>query len=219
MRLRIFATAILTALFGFALAGPASAAPTKADTTWMVAAHQSNLTEIAAGKAAAQKATSAGVKDAAAMFVTMHTDLDMKLTAAAQKLSVSLPATPSADQQATLARVGAMSGTAFDTAWVASQIAGHRMTIAATQKELASGSDATVLTLAKGAAPVIAQHLVTLEKLAGVPVTVQAGTGGQATANPTSFGGYPVWALLLVGLILAGAGVRRLTLARASARG
>lgn len=219
MRLRLFLTAVLTALVGLALAGPASAAPTKADTTWMVAAHQSNLTEIAAGKAAAQKASSAGVKDAAAMFVTMHTDLDMKLTAAAKKLGVTLPTAPSAAQQAVLASVGAKSSEAFDTAWVASQIAGHRVALAGTQKELATGSDATVLGLAKAAAPVIEQHLVTVEKLAGVPVTVQAGSGGQAAGLSTSSESYTARALLLLGLVLAGVGARRVMVTRTSARG
>ncbi len=219
MRLRIFVVAVLAVLVGFVTPGSALAAPTSVDTTWMVAAHQSNLTEIAAGKAAGQKATSTGVKDAGAMFVTMHTDLDAKLTAAAQKLGVTLPAAPTAAQQATLARVGALSGTAFDTAWVASQIAGHREAIAATAKELASGSDTAVLALAKAAAPVIASHLVTVEKLAGVPVTVQAGTGGQAAAvSSSSASGYQVWILLLTGLVLAGAGTRRITRTRTRTR-
>lgn len=220
MKLRIFLAALLTALLGFALAGPASAAPTKQDTTWMAAAHQSNLTEIAAGKAAAQKATSTGVKNAAAMFVTMHTDLDAKLTAAAKQLGVTLPAAPSADQQATLARVGALSGATFDTAWVASQIAGHKMAIAATQTELASGSDATVLGLAKAALPIIEGHLVTVNALAGTPAAVHAGTGGQAaTPLSTSSAPYALWALLLLGLVLVGAGTRRVMVTRSSARG
>lgn len=217
MRLRIFVAVILTAVVGFALAGPASAAPTRQDTAWMAAARQTNLTEIAAGKAAAQKASSAGVKDAAAMFVTMHQDLDKKLAAGAQKVDLTLPTAPSAAQQATLTRVGAQSGQAFDAAWVASQIAGHREAIAATQKELASGSDPTVLALAKSALPVFQQHLATVEKLAGNPATVQAGTGGQAAGLSTSSDGYRVWVLLL-GLVLAGAGARRLIIARSSAR-
>ena len=42
------------------------------DRAWMIAAHQSNLTEITAGKAAQQKATTQKVRDLGAMSIRDH---------------------------------------------------------------------------------------------------------------------------------------------------
>jgi putative membrane protein len=200
--IRAVAVAALGAVLLLVGAGTASAAPSPQDTTWMVAAHQSNLTEIAAGQAAQQKATSQQVKDLGAMFIQMHTALDADLTAAAKTLGVSLPDAPTASQQATLASVAAKSGAAFDSAWVTSQIAGHRTTLAATQKEVSSGSDATVVKLATAATPVVQQHLTALLALPEAPSSVQAGTGGQAASDRTP------WLLALAAMgaaLLAGA--------------
>src|SRR3954468_17118545 len=155
------------------------AAVSSQDRTWMVAAHQSNRTEIAAGKAAQQKATSQKVRDLGAMFIRDHTANDTKLTAAAKKLGVSLPSSPNAQQQAALKSVSAKSGAAFDSAWISSQITGHKQTLAATDTEISSGSDATVLSLAKATRPVVAHHLEELQAAGGGSVSsVGAGAGG-----------------------------------------
>lgn len=60
------------------------------------AAHQSNLTEIAAGTSAQAKATREQVKDLGAMFVEMHTALDKDLTAGAKALNVTFRRSPCA---------------------------------------------------------------------------------------------------------------------------
>src|SRR5437763_1010470 len=85
------------------------------------------------------------------------------------------PGTPNAQQRATLASVSAKSGAAFDSAWIASQITGHRAALAATDKEIANGSDATVLKLAKASRPIIAKHYNELTSGSGSPTGVGAG--------------------------------------------
>jgi putative membrane protein len=194
------------------LAGPAQAAPTSQDVTWVQAAHQSNLAEIAAGTAAQQQATTPEVKQLGAMFVQMHTELDAALTPVAQQLGIELPAEPTPDQKAQLAAVQANTGRAFDTAWIAQQIGSHSTTLAATQQELKAGSDPTVLAQAQAATPVVQQHLDELRTVAqqyGVPTSVPAGNGGQAAAD-----GMPAasWALIGVGglaLVAGAAGIAR----------
>lgn len=199
----------LTALV--TVAGTASAAPSQQDTAWMVSAHQSNLAEIAAGTAAQQSATTDTVKSLGQMFVQMHTDLDAKLTAAAQQLGVQLPDAPSPAQQQSLAAVTAKTGPAFDSAWIAQQLAAHQASRAAGQKELTQGSDPAVKALAEAAAPVVQQHLDSLKQAAGqygVPTEVQAGSGGQAAAMPWSSG--IGLALAAVGMVLVAAGALHL---------
>lgn len=213
--IRVMAALLVLGAMGVFGAATASAAPNSQDQTWMVAAHQSNLAEIAAGTAAQQQASSQSVRDLGAMFVQMHTTLDANLKSAAGTLGVALPSAPTPAQQQSLAAVKAKTGTAFDTAWVAQQIAGHRNTLAATQAELSSGSDATVLALARAATPVVQSHLTALLKLSGTtPSAIPAGSGGQAAllvAYSTQPSDQPVTAVALLAaagaaLLLASAG-------------
>jgi putative membrane protein len=178
--------------------GMVSAAPSDQDTTWMVAAHQSNLTEIAAGNAAAAQATTDAVRQLGQMFVTMHTQLDADLTAAADQLGVTLPDSPTPAQQQTLATVQAQQGVAFDSAWLASQISGHRATLDATHTEQQAGSDEAVLALANAAEPVIAQHLE----------QVTAASGGSTELAATGFPTAEV-ALVAIGLVAFGSALVR----------
>lgn len=184
----VVAAAVMVGAFLFTI-GSAVAAPSDQDRTWMIAAHQSNLAEIAAGTSAQSHATTPEVKNLGAMFIKNHTALDNSLKDAAQQLGVPLPSAPTAEQQAQLAQVEANSGQAYDTAWIAQQIGGHSATVAATQRELANGTDSTVLQLARTAAPVVQQHLVELRNAAaqyGVPTSVPGGTGGQAAHEDTA---------------------------------
>ncbi|MGY1624251.1 DUF4142 domain-containing protein [Geodermatophilus sp. SYSU D00965] len=198
-------------------AGPALAAPSDQDVTWMQAAHQSNLAEIAAGNAAQQAATTPEVRDLGAMFVQMHTQLDQQLTQAAQQLGVELPGEPTAEQQQQLAAVQQNSGQEFDTAWIAQQIGSHSTTLAATQREIQNGSDQTVLQLAQAATPVVQQHLSQLRDAAqkyGVPTSVPGGTGGQAAGDGLGTTG---WVLTGVGALALAAGTAGLVRRRATA--
>lgn len=196
LRRMIALTGAVVASLTFA-ALPASAAPSEQDTQWMVAAHQSNLAEIAAGTVAQSRATTATVRDLGAMFVEMHTALDADLTAAAQQLGVALPPTPSAAQQQALAAVEANPGAAFDSAWIAQQLQSHAASLANGQRELQQGSDPVVLALAQASAPVVQSHydaLVTASAQYGTPDRVEAGSGGQSTnTNDTT-----TMALLLI---------------------
>lgn len=163
-------------------AAPAAAAPSEQDQAWMVAAHQSNLAEIAAGTAAQENAVSEDVREMAAMLIADHQALDADLTAAAQQFGVQLPGEPSAEQQATLQQVLTNQGEAFDAAWIAAQIDGHRASLAAGQQEIASGSDPAAIALAQAAAPVVQGHLDHLLGLAGqVPGLVPSGTSAPET--------------------------------------
>jgi putative membrane protein len=185
--------------------GVAAAAPSDQDRAFLVAAHQSNLTEIQAGKAALQKSSNDVVRRHGQLFIRDHTRLDADLRAVAQDLNVSLPSRPSAAQRATLATVSAQSGAAFDAAWLRSQLAGHRQARADGQRELAQGSDAQVKKLAQAAAPVIQMHLDMLEEATGSASGVAAGNGGQAATRPAGRTALGTTLLGLGGAFVAGA--------------
>src|SRR3712207_4098106 len=100
----------------------ASAAPSEQDTTYMQAAHQSNLAEIATGRLAQQKAASQEVKGLGARWVEDHTRLDSALQDAAAALNVDLPDAPNAEQRALARRYEAASGEQFDALWIPTQM-------------------------------------------------------------------------------------------------
>lgn len=178
------------------------AAPNAQDRAFLVAAHQSNLAEIAAGQAAQQKATTQVVREHGQLFIRDHTRLDATVRQVAARLNVELPNAPSPAQRASLAAVTAKSGAAFDAAWLQQQLASHRASLAAGNKELAQGQDATVKGVASASAPVVKMHLSMLAQATGTdPSGVDAGTGGQAADG--SGGIRTGWVLLGLGLVAA----------------
>jgi putative membrane protein len=204
-------TAARLAVLAAALACPAllssrtwQAAPgaSEQDRTFLVAAHQSNLAGIAAGRAAEQKGSSAGVRGLGARLAADHRALDASLQKVAGQLSVSLPPTPDAAQQRQLAAVSARSGAAFDRAWIASRIADHRQTTAAGQTELSAGTNSQVKGLARAAAPVVRTHLDMLRRLGGHDGTGVSADGALAAAGPAWWRSRAAWVLTAVGLVL-----------------
>ena len=194
-----------------------AAAPSAQDKSLLIAAHQSNLTEIAAGQAAQQKATTSVVRQHGQIFIRDHTRLDATVKQVAQSLGVDLPTTPNAEQQATLKSVSAKSGAAFDQSWLTTQLAGHIATLAGGTKELQQGTDPTVKNLASSSAPVVKEHIAMLQQATGAaPSGVNAGTGGQAADSST--GGIRTgWVLLGLGLVAAAGSLTLLRPRRATA--
>jgi putative membrane protein len=212
-RAAIAAAALVSFPIASSVAFPAvaAAAPTVSaqDKAFLVAAHQSNLSEIAAGNVAEQKATSSAVREHGRLFIQDHARLDGNLKAVASALEVALPSQPTAQQRSVLASVSAKTGNAFDRAWVSAQITGHRQAIALGKQELASGTNARVIALDKAAAPVVASHLQMLLSTAGA-TSVHAGMGGASFGSGANKA-LP-WALVVGGAAatcLGIAGLRR----------
>ncbi|RFU40337.1 DUF4142 domain-containing protein [Actinomadura logoneensis] len=134
------------------------------DRAWLAQAHQGNVAEIEAGQLAQDKSGSAQVQNEGATLLKDHTQLDQQVVTTAERLGVSLPTTPTADQAAQQQQLGALTGSEFDNQFVSSMITAHEQAIAATQNEAAHGSDPAVVALAKQSAPVMQQHLTMLKQ-------------------------------------------------------
>ncbi|WP_229072729.1 DUF4142 domain-containing protein [Actinoplanes sp. DH11] len=128
------------------------------DAGYLVAAHQVNLAEIAAGRIAFTKSADRGIKDIAVTFIRDHIVMDAKLTQVARELRVSLPTAPTEEQQALARRYQAAGTDTFDEYFVATQLAAHRESLKKTRTAAAESDNAEVRELAAGAAPVIASH-------------------------------------------------------------
>lgn len=185
----------LTAIAGLMLLGlaPATAAqaaaqPSDQDKQYLEAIHQVNLFEIKAGELAQQQAEDEQVKKLGEMFVTDHTQLDQSVQSTASSLGVSLPDSPSQDQQAVLDQLQNANGSEFDTQWVTAQLTAHNQAIQATETEIAQGSESSVKQIAETALPVLQAHLDELTALAqslGIPVPNASSGSPGGSASPT----------------------------------
>ncbi|WP_067508034.1 DUF4142 domain-containing protein [Actinoplanes sp. TFC3] len=211
--------AVCTAVAGllFLPGTPASAAPSGQDSTYLKAAHQSNLAEIAGGRLAQSKGTDQQVKDLGGRFVTDHTRLDNALQQTASALGVDLPDAPNAQQQALATRYQSASGDDFDALFVSTQMDAHMTALTLGRTEVARGSDAQAKQAAQDAAPVIQSHHDALDAAArdlGVPTGVNSGTGGQAGRGAISTSALSLLALGAL-LIMSAAVLLRRRSARA----
>ncbi|NXY93239.1 DUF4142 domain-containing protein [Streptomyces sp. BR123] len=130
------------------------------DKEFVVAAHQSNLAEIAAGEDARKNAQDSCVKNVGAALVKDHTKLDADLKALADKMNISLPATPTPEQEQHLKGVQQKAGSPdYDEAWLTAQEAGHKTTLALIDKQIDQGDNKDVTAAANKARPIVARHL------------------------------------------------------------
>ncbi|MGW2773664.1 DUF4142 domain-containing protein [Streptomyces olivaceoviridis] len=200
MRKRPVAAAVAAvALCGTAAPHAFAQRPAGQDETFLIQVHQGNLAEIAAGQDAGRHATSKCVKQVGAVLVRDHTKLDADVKTLADKLKVRLPASPSAEQKKQLAAVQAKAGTsAYDAAWLRTQEAGHRQTLALIDQEIKAGKNSQVVAAARSARPVVAMHLDMVRGgtchmaghtgmagagTSGDPATVEADTAAAGTAG------------------------------------
>lgn len=134
------------------------------DRSWLIAAHQGNLAEIASGNLAAEKGHTDAVRKAGRMLTKDHATLDSKLRPVAQELGVKLPTKPNAEQQQEAKELKSLSGTQFDQTWTHTEADGHVKTIELTEREIQHGSVPQVKQLAQSALPVLKKHLNTLQQ-------------------------------------------------------
>lgn len=144
----------------------ASPAASSQDSHWLIAAHQTNLAEIKAGKLAAQTGHANAIRNAGRMLATDHAALDAKLKPVAQQLGVKLPNKPNTTQRDQMKSWRGMMGVKFDAAWAHDEADGHVRAIEVTERETQHGSLPQVKQLAQAALPVLKKHLRVLHAAA-----------------------------------------------------
>jgi putative membrane protein len=199
----------MAVVLGSSPAGWAQAqAPSEQDTTFMKAQQETNLAEISLGKVVMERAASADVRTLAGELVKGHEAVMQENMALSQRLGIEMPQAPNAKQQAMAEHVKSLSGAAFDKAYVDGQVEGHTTSVAAAEKEIATGAHPDVKAFATGYLPKAQNHLRMAQTL---QTQLQAaGTGAETLPRTGSATGL----LAVVGLGLALLG----TLARLGTR-
>lgn len=135
------------------------------DETFLLKTSVSNTAEVSAGNLALSKATNPAVKAFAAHMVSEHTTAqnDLKLISN----NVGFPVKDSIDpaHQAIAAQLSALSGRAFDSAYMHNQVTDHKATVTIFQAEQSNGSHREVLNFANTNLPHIQMHLVRADSI------------------------------------------------------
>ncbi|XVV10107.1 DUF4142 domain-containing protein [Actinoplanes sp. CA-131856] len=198
-----------------------------ADMTLLNGVRQAGLWEIPAGQMAAEKGSSAKVRQVGTMIAQQHVDLDQLVVDAANKLGAGIPSTPTAQQQGWLGEMQKNKGIQFDQIFVTRLRAAHGKIFPVIGAVRSSTRDPVVRGLADRANIFVMNHmkmlestgLVQYEKLppAAMPPAEDVSGLGIAAANAGVSGpvsGTVLWTLLAGAVGLAGLTVFRLLRAR-----
>jgi putative membrane protein len=140
-------------------AAPALAALSAADKTFATEAAHGGLAEVQMGQLAIQKASSPQVKQFAQRMVQDHTQANQELMQLGKSENLTLPTQIDATHKSEMDRLTALSGNAFDTAYMQQMVRDHQTTVADFQKQAQSGTDAALKAFAQKQLPILQQHL------------------------------------------------------------
>ena len=135
------------------------------DQSFYNQAAEAGIAEVEVGTLAQSKGASAAVKDFGSKMVTDHGKANAKLKAIAAGKQIALPTKPDAEHQALKRKLEGLTGAAFDTAYIDSQVTGHKKVAALLEQEIATGKDAEAKAFAAENLPVVKGHLDMAEKL------------------------------------------------------
>lgn len=122
-----------------------------------------NQSEIDAGNLAVKNGGSEDVKKFGQKMVDDHTAMLNDITKVGQDLNVKGSNTPSAKDKAMMAKMSAMTGTAFDKAYVKDMVKDHKKDLAELTSEAKKASNPEVKEAAAKALPIVQGHLEMIE--------------------------------------------------------
>ena len=129
-------------------------------------AMQGGLAEVQLGQLTLQKSNNPQVKEFAQRMIDDHTKLNEQMKPVAQQVGVKPPDQISKGDRKTIAKLQALSGSAYDQAYIKDMVKDHKQDLNEFQMEASSGQDQTVKDAANQGSKVIAQHLQMAQQLA-----------------------------------------------------
>jgi putative membrane protein len=144
----------------------ASGQPSAMDKMFVKKALQGGMAEVQLGQLTLQKSNNDQVKQFAQRMIDDHTKLGEQMKPVAQQLGVSDPNDVSKKDKSTMAKLQALSGPAYDEAYIRDMVKDHKQDLSDFQTEASSGQDQTVKDAANQGSKVIAQHLQMIQQIA-----------------------------------------------------
>jgi putative membrane protein len=136
------------------------------DRNFAMKASMANFAEIDAGQLAATKATDAGIRSFGQQMVTEHTASKAELQNLANSLSLYAPDSLDAEHAALKTQLMALSGKAFDSVYIHSQVKDHNMAIDLYDDEGDKGDNRPLRDYARSTLPHLRMHLSKADSLA-----------------------------------------------------
>jgi len=146
----------------------ATPSSTATDTTargFLTKAAEGGMAEVELGRLASTKATNSEVKAFAQKLVTDHSKANDEVKALAAKKNITLPTSVGAKHKAEHDKLAAMSGAAFDRAYVDAMLADHQKDVAEFKQQSTMNQDADVKAFAARTLPTLEAHLKQVESL------------------------------------------------------
>jgi putative membrane protein len=137
----------------------------KDDAKFVTTAANDGMAEVAAGKMASTKATSARIKKFADMMVTDHTKAGDELAALANTKNITLPAAPDADAQKKADDLSKKTGKDFDKAYVNAMVDGHEKAVKLFTDASQNCKDADLKAFATKTLPTLKMHLDSIKAI------------------------------------------------------
>jgi putative membrane protein len=134
------------------------------DAAFIAKAAAGGMTEVELGKLAAEKGASQEVKDFGNQMVKDHSKANDELKEVAGKMNVMVPEKVDAKHQAMIARMSALSGAAFDKAYVNGMVKAHKADIALFESADKEVKNADLKQFIEKTIPVMKEHLAMIEK-------------------------------------------------------
>lgn len=136
------------------------------DRTFMLQASVSNTAEVGAGQLALTKASNAAVKAYAQTMIAEHSVAQTDLKALGTTVGFAVKDTIDPMHVQMITQLNALSGRAFDSAYIHSQVADHQLTLTFFQTELDNGQHAQVEGYAATYQPRIQMHHTRADSIA-----------------------------------------------------
>jgi putative membrane protein len=143
------------------------------DKLFLRTAVEGGLLEVKLGELAAQKGSTPEVKDFGQKMVTDHAAMNADFGNLADSMGVMVPKKISKDGQAEYAKLEALSGPAFDTAYLTAMVKDHHQDLREFRQEFIATKDTALQEAIVKAGKVVREHTMLVDKLAtekGIPV-------------------------------------------------
>ena len=141
------------------------------DQKFVNEAASGGMAEVELGKVATQKAQSEDVKKFGQKMIDDHTKANDELKSVAAKKNITVPSEMNAKDKATVDKLSALSGAAFDRAYIRDMVNDHKHDVAAFQKEANSGQDPDIKEFANKTLPTLQEHLKMIEEISSKNMT------------------------------------------------
>jgi len=143
---------------------PAAATPSTAPSRFAREAANGGMSEVELGRLAVERATNPAVKAFGQRMVDDHSKANVELQAIASQAGIALPGQVDAKEKQIYDRLAALSGAAFDRAYIDDMVKDHKADIALFEKASRASGDSPLKKFAADKLPTLREHLKMAEE-------------------------------------------------------